>query len=241
MQTCKKKSITDARGCQRELLAVVSFVVSSHLVHCEGGVGPGRAPSADCTVCANEAVRASNLCKAKWCGVLSDVHFGRAYPLRKLTAKRPWKWFFGRRLAFPFESFPSLFSVVIPSFSWDICRCVFIEKLGDRTPPKAKQNSGDQIGDGCPNSPAESFQKIWRVFCKALFGDRGSYTSILSGLPWRWSSLKSPFLLRVSQENFDYEIASEMRSPFLADQDFMGKYPQLFLIWMVISPVQTMT
>ena len=65
------------------------IVVSSHLVHCEGGVGPGRAPSADCTVCANEAVRASNLCKAKWCGVLSGVDFGRAYPLRKLTAKRP--------------------------------------------------------------------------------------------------------------------------------------------------------
>ena len=95
------------------------IVVSSHLVHCEGGVGPGRAPSADCTVCANEAVRASNLCKAKWCGVLSDVHFGRGYPLRKL-----------RRL-------PFLLSPAVPfqcghSFIFGgISAGVFIEKLGD--------------------------------------------------------------------------------------------------------------
>lgn len=170
--------------------------------------------------------------------------FGRSFwesiPLEKTNSKTPLKVILGRRLAFPFESFPSLFSVVIPSFSWDICRCVFIEKLGDRTPPKAKQNSGDQIGDGCPNSPAESFQKIWRVFCKALFGDRGSYTSILSGLPWSGVRWRAPFYCGWVKKFWLWNrIWNE--KPFLADQDFMGKYPQLFLIWMVISPVQTMT
>lgn len=214
------------------------IVVSSHLVHCEGGVGPGRAPSADCTVCANEAVRASNLCKAKWCGVFSDVHFGRWYPLRKLTAKCPWKWFL-EDVCLSFWVLQSLFSVDIPSFSGDICRC-FHRKTPWLNPPKAKQNSGDQIRDGCPTSPAESFQNIWRVFCKALVGDRGSYTSLLSGLPWSGVRWRAPFYCGWVKK-FWRGNRTWNEKPFWTNQAFMGKYPQLFLIWMVISPVQTMT
>lgn len=132
--------------------------------------------------------------------------FWESIPLEKTNSKTPLKVILGRHLAFPFESFPSLFSVDIPSFSGGYLQVCFHRKTPWLNPLKAKQNSVDQIGDGCPTSPAESFQNILGgCFVRPYLGTGvhmppywGAW--ICRGVTLEWSSLKSPFLLRVSQE-----------------------------------------
>lgn len=125
----------------------------------------------------------------------------------------------------------------------------FHRKTWWSNPLKAKQNSGDQIRDGCPTSPAESFQNILGgCFVRPYLGTGVHMppywgASICRGGYLGGEFVEEPLFIAGESRNFDYEIAFEMRSHFEPTKILWENIPSCswFEWWMVSSPVQTMT